>query len=238
MKIITWNCNMAFRKKFPKVIDLNPDILVLQECENDQKLAPFLEASGYNQLIWYGDNPHKGVAVLSFHDYHIELNENHDPEFKYILPLKLTHQDKSVNLFTIWAMPHDTVRSKNYVVQIWGAINHYTQELDAASILIGDFNSNTIWDHNYKVGNHTALVEYLKEKHIISLYHDIHHISHGEEPDPTLYLLKKEDRPYHIDYCFVSQQFLTKKTTIIVGNYNEWIKLSDHMPVIIDHLSV
>ena len=34
MKIITWNCNGAFRKKFESLVDEDADILVIQECEN------------------------------------------------------------------------------------------------------------------------------------------------------------------------------------------------------------
>ena len=36
MRIVTWNCNGAFRKKYSrlKIDDKYPDILVIQECEN------------------------------------------------------------------------------------------------------------------------------------------------------------------------------------------------------------
>ncbi|HQD10259.1 MAG TPA: hypothetical protein PLQ65_11385, partial [Flavihumibacter sp.] len=37
MKIITWNCNMAFRKKADLMLAQQPDILVVPECEHPDK---------------------------------------------------------------------------------------------------------------------------------------------------------------------------------------------------------
>jgi exodeoxyribonuclease III len=36
MKIITWNCNMAYRKKADFILEENPDILIVSECENKE----------------------------------------------------------------------------------------------------------------------------------------------------------------------------------------------------------
>ncbi|MDA8692524.1 endonuclease/exonuclease/phosphatase family protein [Saprospiraceae bacterium] len=238
IKIISWNCNMAFRKKYQKLVDLKPDLLVIQECENDTKLERYLETLDYNQLIWYGDNPHKGVAIISFNTLEIKLNKKHNPEFKYVVPVTLKVNNRSINLFCVWAMPHKIERRKDYVGQIWGAINYYEKLLKKDSILIGDFNSNTIWDKKNKVGTHTDVVDFLNQKNIQSIYHEKFRVKHGEENEPTLYLLKQKERPYHLDYCFASKNLFNKKTTFEIGKYEDWIKFSDHMPIIIDNLIV
>lgn len=229
---------MAFRKKFEKVIELKPDVLVLQECENKSKLEQALKTISYNQLIWYGKNPNKGVAVLSFNQAEIKLSKPHNPEFEYIIPVDLKVLKKSIKLFCIWAMPHKTQSNKSYVVQIWAAINYYTKALDEPSILIGDFNSNTIWDKKRRTGNHTDVVNFLAQKKIASLYHQKANEKHGQEKQPTLFLLKKKTKPYHIDYCFASKSLYNDKTKIEIGKYKDWIKLSDHMPIIVDNLSI
>jgi hypothetical protein len=38
MKIITWNCQGAYRKKANLILDQNPDILIVPECEAIEKL--------------------------------------------------------------------------------------------------------------------------------------------------------------------------------------------------------
>lgn len=34
MRLATWNCNQAFREKQHQLLDLEPDIAVVPECEN------------------------------------------------------------------------------------------------------------------------------------------------------------------------------------------------------------
>lgn len=236
MRIITWNCNMAFRKKFDKIIQLNPDLLILQECENDEKLKEALKGEDYNQILWLGNNPHKGVGAISFNSVEISFKSDYNPEFEYIIPLHVKTKNKEINLLSIWAMPHKTERSKSYVGQIWGAINYYAESFNEPSILIGDFNSNAIWDKKYRIGNHSNVVEFLKEKEITSLYHKIFKVEHGHESDPTLFLLKNKEKPYHLDYFFASEKLISNKTSLRVGAFDDWIKLSDHMPIIIESL--
>ena len=81
---------------------------------------------------------------------------------------------------------------------------------DENVILAGDFNSNSIWDKPRRVYNHTNLVELLKTKNILSTYHHFHNQAPGKERDNTLFMHRKVDRPYHIDYCFASRNLINK----------------------------
>jgi endonuclease/exonuclease/phosphatase family metal-dependent hydrolase len=45
---------------------------------------------------------------------------------------------------------------------------------------------------------------------------------------------RKREKPYHLDYCFLSRDLLERVTDVRVGEYEDWIGLSDHMPLIVD----
>ena len=234
MKIITWNCNMAFRRKWMSIIKFKPDILIIQECENESKYKTSELIPDYNEFIWIGDNINKGIGIISFNDYHVQLSQNYSKEFKYIVPL-IVSGALNFNLFAIWAMPHSS-KKLSYVGQIWNAVNYYKSDLITNSVLIGDWNSNAKWDHERPKGNHTTIVELLKKLNIVSVYHSLKKEDHGKEKEPTLLLLKNKNKPYHMDYCFVSQEMITNYTTIKVGDFSEWLSISDHVPLFIDRL--
>ena len=228
---------MAFRKKYPPVVALQPDLLIVIECESEDKLKPALEEIDYKEIIWVGDNPHKGIGIIRFGDFAIEALYPYDPAFKYILPFQLVGKTRT-NLFVIWAMPYKNSPTKSYVGQIWRAINHYEKELEQPTLLIGDFNSNAIWDASRKLGNHSAVVQFLSNYRIESLYHFRIGELPGKETLPTQFMYRHLDKPYHLDYCFSSAALITKDTTFEIGQYNDWIEYSDHMPIIVENLNI
>jgi exonuclease III len=76
------------------------------------------------------------------------------------------------------------------------------------------------------------LVNELKEIGIESFYHKFTNELHGKESKPTLHFQRKLTRPYHIDYIFGSQKFTDKIINFEIGEFDNWIGISDHMPVI------
>jgi exodeoxyribonuclease III len=234
LKVMTWNCNMAFRKKAALMHSYKPDILIVPECEHPDKLKYEFEDRQPNAVFWYGDNLHKGLGIFSFTDFKIKLLSYHNPDFKWILPLKITNSVDSYTVFAIWANnPQD--KNFEYVGQVWKALTYYEAKIKRKkTFFIGDFNSNTIWDKPKREGNHSTIVDILAKKKIHSTYHKHFDLAHGKEQHSTFFLYRHEDKPYHLDYCFASNDMMKKLKKVEVGTFDNWKNASDHVPLIME----
>jgi len=233
MKLITWNCQGAFRKKADSILSHKPDILVVQECEHPDKLVFGSAMQRPNDFHWYGNSVHKGLAIYSYSDYTFELFPDFNSKFRYVLPFRVTGHGQTFILFAIWAMDDKENYEARYIGQVWLAINHYTTLLDNPTILIGDFNSNKIWDYKGRVGNHSDVVRKLADNNIHSIYHKYFDAEQGKEKHPTFFSHRKQNKPCHIDYCFASANIADKVQNVEIGVYEEWIAYSDHSPLIV-----
>ena len=223
---------MAFRKKADFILTYKPDILIVPECEHPDKLKFSDNTPKPTDTLWFGTNQHKGLAIFSYRKFKLKLLDAHNPELKMIIPISVSGGDVDFILFAIWAYhPLDT--NYKYIGQVWKAILHYENLLTAKNIILaGDFNSNAIWDKpNRKVG-HASVVEKLKILNIFSIYHSHLNIAPGVEEHPTFYLYRHQNKPYHLDYCFASSALLKKLQSVEIGDYDFWIRYSDHVPLI------
>lgn len=233
MKIITWNCNMAFRKKANNIISKNPDILIVPECENPDKLNLTEMIQIPSDVYWYGDNPNKGLGVFAFGNYKIEQLDFHNPEFRYVIPLRVYNDEISFFVLAVWTQK--PITNDFYVAQIWNAVNFYQEHFDQDNIVIaGDFNSNSIWDKPRKEATHSNTANLLLNKKIKSAYHHFHGIDQGKELHMTHHLQRKIEKGFHIDYCFVSNNLIKRLKDVQVGEYETWKTHSDHNPLIVE----
>ena len=89
-----------------------------------------------------------------------------------------------------------------------------------------------LFDEKYNwTAKFVDIKNYLYNLNFTSAYHSIFDEEFGKESKATLFLTKNLNKKYHIDYAFI-RGFKIKN--IEVGDYSDWIKHSDHMPLIID----
>ena len=232
MKVIVWNCARAFRKKAHKLIALHPDILVVPECEDPARCQEQAWLSAFPVWRWFGDNKNMGVGLFFSRDVEVTACAWYDPAIKFIKPYTLKGFGRECTLIPIWANNVHQPKTR-YVGQVWHFLEKYGQQLAGREVLLlGDLNSNAIWDKKYRIGNHSDVVQVLATLGIESLYHAFYKVDHGREPEPTFFLYRQRERSYHLDYIFASQPLRQQLRDVQVGTFDEWMTLSDHCPVI------
>ena len=230
MKIISWNCNGAFRKKYHLLEALNADLLIIQECEDPSRSSKeFLSWAGENYL-WTGNDKNKGIGVFAKSHLQLEALDWESGNLELFLPFSI---NKEYHLIGVWTKQAKSPTFK-YIGQFWKYLQLHKDKLRKANqtIIIGDFNSNSIWDVWDRWWNHSDVVKELADMSIESAYHLTTSEKQGEEKTPTLYLHRRIDRPYHIDYAFLSRDILLD-VSLKIGSKDEWLEHSDHMPLIL-----
>lgn len=222
MKIVSWNCHGAFRKKYSVVQSLNADIYVIQECENPQKYeGAFSEIGFRNPFFWCGENDNKGLGVFAVHDISLQENQWKKYCLRNFISLKVNH---SFDLLCVWAcLPY----IEEYYIYQTVNFEHYNEDM----LIIGDFNSNVRWDKQHNRRNHTAVVNRLGEIGLVSAYHHISGEKQGNESLNTYYLHFNRKKGYHIDHCFVSSAKLERFSVL---EANDWLSYSDHIPIVVE----
>jgi exodeoxyribonuclease III len=224
---------MAFRKKAGAILGYKPDILIVQECEHPEKINFKDHPVQPTSSLWLGSNKHKGLGIFSYAGFVCKIHRSHNPDLKLVAPVKISNGPFSMMLYAIWAHnPGDS--DGHYITQVWKALKHYDKIITKKrTILTGDFNSNTIWDKPRREGNHSTVVSRLESKGICSVYHEYFTQTQGKEAHPTFYLYKYRNKPYHLDYCFVSGDLMKQLSSVEIGDFDTWIKHSDHVPLMV-----
>lgn len=229
--LVTWNCNMAFRKKKDRLLECNPDVLVVQECECPDQHGDW---SAFSDWCWIGANEHKGLAVFTRNGLSLETAGTVGDGGRFTLPVET---DGPLDVLGVWAMNDEENPKHRYISQVYEALRDYEDFVGGNTVVAGDFNWNVIWDESPKyslVGDFSDTVALLHDAGLRSAYHASTDHDFGREDDSTFFMHKKRDRCYHTDYVFVPETDGEGPTTCTVGSYDEWIDASDHVPVFVE----
>ncbi len=228
MRFVSWNCNGAFRKKFHLLDDMDADVYVIQECEDPARSNDARYIAWASNYLWLGQSKNKGVGVFAKSGIALEPIAQDVTPLEYFLPCKVAGE---LFLLAVWTREANSPTFK-YIGQLYKYLQLHGSSLDTPkSVIAGDLNSNACWDVWDRWWNHSDVVGSLAEMGIVSLYHQLHGQSQGAELTPTFYLQRKLEKPYHIDYAFVSAG-LAASAVLEVGSPSIWLEHSDHMPLL------
>lgn len=229
MKIVSWNCNGAFRKKYKQLDNFNAHIYIVQECENPVQTSDIDYKAWCTNYLWIGNDKNKGLGIFCKNTVRIKKLELDSDGLQYILPCVINDE------YLIWAVWTKEANSPTfkYIGQFWKYLQLHKNALGKYNdIIIGDFNSNSCWDAWDRWWNNSDVVRELAEFDIVSFYHVFNNELQGKETKPTFYMGRKLNRPYHIDYAFISKT-LTQNAEIEIGDKAFWLDYSDHMPLVL-----
>jgi hypothetical protein len=160
MRIVAWNCNMALDRKIEVLLALKPDIAIVSECAEPDRLR-FRQKPDWveSRPVWIGRNPHKGLAVFGFNGYAARIVEIYEPRFRYIAPVRISGP-VDCNLLAVWAQNASAgITRKRQAGPLRRALAKYKEFISAGpGILAGDLNNNVIWDKPGWRNNHNLAV--------------------------------------------------------------------------------
>lgn len=227
MKIVTWNCNGSFRKKYEALFAAYPeaDLYIVQECEDPD----FYNNKAYKEIYAQGfhagtpDYYMKGIGVFAPKDEPIRrLKCKYDGALMMIgyAPFEF---NRNMKILPVW--PHG-----KYVEEMIDFLTLNEGLIDENWIIVGDTNSSSMFNyHHPKTKNHDTSVEMLSHRGLVDAYNHFMGEASGEEKIPTFYLQRKKEKPFHLDRFFLAPDRIV--SIEVANDHDYWLTLSDHIPV-------
>ena len=232
MRIVSWNCcwqKEGFTgEKRNEILKLNPDILIVQECKQDDwKKLNYSSEKG----DWYGDDkdsqgdPNKKLGIGIFcknEKYSIDCSLFRGKDLsnkRYVIPYKITGAKEPFVLYAVWTKKPPDSKS-NYHTPVYNVLGDPPSPIENA-IFIGDFNTGSIQRATNARWYNDLKYRFAKNGFL--------NCANGQEWVPTFFRGRSS---WLDDHCFATDDF--KVISFGIGNRDYWQEYSDHCPIIVD----
>jgi exodeoxyribonuclease-3 len=230
LRIVTWNCNMAFRLKFDRLLSLRPDVAVVQECA-DPRAGDASWRPACTAFDWIGFNPDKGLGIYAFGDLTLTRHAGYSDTYALYLPVTISGWCR-FNLLGLWAadprkIPAGTTNDPA------AALRHYRGFLAAGpSFVTGDFNRLPQQMAAARAGAGRSVVAELRDAGLTNADYAMSAASGQPALRRTHYHQRKFSRGFVVDYIFIPTSEAARLTAFEVGDPHDWITWSDHVPLV------
>lgn len=221
MRLLTWNCFRGdIDQRVERLRSFDADLIALQECRRPPEPP--------EGAVWRGTLEQQGVAVVST-DAALRIEALGVPPGlpSTVLPV-IVHSPEPFILINMWAFPDST-----YEAFAMRALSMCAGGVSLPMVVMGDFNSTPIIESQRRTSR--ELLRRLQgEFGLVSAYHTHLGVEHGRELHATFFMNRQENRPFHLDYCFVPERWAPRITDVRVGSFDQWQGDSDHTPLVVD----
>lgn len=227
MKIVSWNCCMAFNEKFSEIEQFDADIYVIPECEDPERYDSKEYGEFASNYFWVGENKFKGLGIFARDDVKLELMDLDDGGLRYFIPVRV---NDSFNLLAIWTNPNTKYPVAQYPKEItqYYELNKDSGFFNRDMVMCGDFNCDVRLKSTH-ARNVLAMVDKMSEVGLVDTYHYLNDEKQGEESQATFFMYRHLDKPYHLDHVFASEGRIDE---LEIGDEVKWTQFSDHLPLV------
>lgn len=225
MRLVTWNCCSGdISGRLAHLAPLQPDLVVLQEVA--QPGLPFHD----HPVHWRGTTARKGVAITNCN---VQFSIAPVPAPADLAPRTVAvtvHGPTPFLLVAMWAHPTPNYADNAIaVVRAWRALAP-----GLPLVVAGDFNVDL--GSADQTAKHRRLSHLLHDDcGLVSAYHAHRQVAYGCDGEvPTYRHLRKAERTWHIDYCFVPAAWTSRLRLAQVVEGEDWLTRSDHSPVVVE----
>ena len=230
LRIVTWNCNMALRLKFDRLLSLRPDVAVIQECADPDAASKGWrpDCTGYD---WIGFNPDKGLGIFTFGGLTLTRHAGYSETYALYLPVTVAGWC-SFNLLGLWAADPRKVPDGATNDPI-AALDHYRSFLAAGpAVVAGDFNRLPQQMSVRRNGPGSSVVDLLAGAGLTNADFAMSDASGQPALRRTHFHQRKFSRGFVVDYIFIPAAATARLSAFEVGDPHDWITWSDHVPLV------
>lgn len=167
LRIATWNCNGALRKKWGRLAKIKADVYVVQECEDPGQVKDAAYNAWCANHLWTGTNKNKGIGIFAASERTLQAVPLDLAPMELFLPCIVNGEWP---LLATWTKKANS-QNFGYIGQLWKFLQAHRAFLaNPRAMLVGDLNSNVIWDEWDRWWNHSDVVRELSELGLESCY--------------------------------------------------------------------